>query len=604
MILKLKKIGENMKTSIVILTYNNLEYTKQCIESIRKYTDKGTYEIIVVDNASSDETVQWLNEQDDIKKILNSKNQGFPKGCNQGIEVSTGDNVLLLNNDVIVTPNWLKNLTTALYSGEQIGAVGAITNSCSNNQAIQVNYKDYDELIAFAKRVNVSDPIRWKERIRLIGFCMLIKRNVVDKIGLLDERFTPGNFEDDDYSYRIRQAGYKLLLCKDSFIHHYGSTSFSKDIEKYNKLLNTNKQKFKDKWGFDPIYSSAVRYDILKLIDEKEDSNIRVLEVGCACGGTLLEIKNRYKKSEIYGIELNEKAANIAKFVADVKTENIENEKLSYEEKYFDYIIFGDVLEHLYDPYKVIKNMKKYLKDDGKILSSIPNIMHYSVIRQLLNGRWTYEDAGILDRTHIRFFTLNEINNMFIKAGFEIKKVAVNRIQKSQSDKEFLNVLINISNREVSNQFDAYQYVIKAVKKGQLDIENMKIIKLKYALRRIENDVQLDQSKSEILEMIKNNTINYESIIKVVVNDIIKKDTLLNEVAILCYENRIYDQVLPLLQKAYEIDENNINTIYNLAYVLYKFGQNKLALKYLFKFEEKDRDIKELADDIRSEIND
>ena len=103
-------------TSIILLTYNKLEYTKICIESIRKFTPKGKYEIIVVDNNSNDGTLDWLKEQDDLKVIYNDYNAGFPKGCNQGIKISRGDSILLLNNDTVVTPNWLNVLDKTLYS--------------------------------------------------------------------------------------------------------------------------------------------------------------------------------------------------------------------------------------------------------------------------------------------------------------------------------------------------------------------------------------------------------------------------------------------------------------------------------------------------------
>ena len=92
-----------MKTSIIILTHNKLEYTQLCINSIRDFTEVGSYEIIIVDNNSTDGTVEWLSKQPDILSIFNSENLGFPKGCNQGIEASTGDNILLLNNDTIAT---------------------------------------------------------------------------------------------------------------------------------------------------------------------------------------------------------------------------------------------------------------------------------------------------------------------------------------------------------------------------------------------------------------------------------------------------------------------------------------------------------------------
>lgn len=458
--------GVNFKISIIISTYNNLKYSKLCIDSIRRYTENDTYEIIVVDNNSTDGTQDWLKEQKYIKTIFNNENLGFVKGCNQGIKLSRKNNdILLLNNDTIVTPNWLKNLIKALYSSKNVGAVGAVTNSCSNHQTIDFNYSNSTELFNFAEKNNIADPSKWEERLRLVGFCMLMKREVVEKIGLLDERFTPGNFEDDDYSYRIRQAGYKLVLCKDSFIHHFGSASFSKDPSLYNNLLNINRKKFEDKWGFDPNYSSLTRYEILNLIDDPNDKNINVLEIGCACGATLLEIKNRYKNCDLYGIELNERAANIAKSFAKVQCANIENVTLDLNENYYDYIIFADVLEHLYDPYRVLTNMKKYLKKNGKILASIPNIMHYSVLKNLINGNWHYEDAGILDRTHIRFFTLSEIDSMFAKSGYENMAYWANVLLNTESDQDFIDALSALSNNSVKKQFTVYQYIIKASKK-------------------------------------------------------------------------------------------------------------------------------------------
>ena len=153
-----------MKTSIVILTYNNLDYTKQCIESIREYTKNEEYELIVVDNLSTDGTREWLSDQEDIIKILNEENKGFPKGCNQGIEISTGDNILLLNNDVIVTKNWLSNLITCLYSDKTIGAVSLVTNSCSYYQNIETSYNSLKEMHEFASVFNKTNPELWEER--------------------------------------------------------------------------------------------------------------------------------------------------------------------------------------------------------------------------------------------------------------------------------------------------------------------------------------------------------------------------------------------------------------------------------------------------------
>jgi GT2 family glycosyltransferase len=238
--------------SIIVITYNKLEYSKLCIDSIRKYTKQGTYKIIVIDNCSTDGTIAWLQEQSDLRVILNSVNVGFPTACNQGIIAAGGNDIMLLNNDTIVTPGWLDNLEKCLLSADDIGAAGAVTNNCSNFQTIPCKYDSINQMLNFAREFNRSDPTLWENRKRLVAYCMLIKAEVIKKIGLLDEIFTPGNYEDDDYSVRIRNAGYRLLLCRDTFVHHFGSISFGAQSAQFTLLLQTNKQKFIDKWGFGP----------------------------------------------------------------------------------------------------------------------------------------------------------------------------------------------------------------------------------------------------------------------------------------------------------------------------------------------------------------
>lgn len=258
-----KNIQQSL-TSIIILTYNKLDYNKLCIESIRQYTEPGSYEIIVIDNHSTDGTVEWLQCQEDISLILNSENIGFPAGCNQGIKAANGDSILLLNNDTIVTPNWLSNLKKCLCSSSNIGAVGAVTNSCSNFQSVVCEYSSIKEMIRFAQQFNNSSPELWENRARLVGFCMLMRTDVVNQIGLLDETFSPGNFEDDDYSLRIRNAGYRLVLCWDTFIHHFGSVSFGEQAVQFSNLLESNRRKFIEKWGLDPhcVVTSAYMQDV------------------------------------------------------------------------------------------------------------------------------------------------------------------------------------------------------------------------------------------------------------------------------------------------------------------------------------------------------
>ena len=260
-------------TSIIILSFNTLPITKLCIESIRRHTAKDIYEIIVVDNASHDGSVEWLEKQADIRLINNDWNAGFSVGCNQGLKIAKGSELLLLNSDTIVTHNWLSNLCTALYSSPKIGAVGCMTNCSVNDQQIEGPYDNIDGLDKFAAGFNKSDSAKWVRKLLLIGFCFLFKREVYEKIGPLDEIFTPGNFEDDDYSLRIWQAGYEMLLCKDTFIHHFGKASFisgkshaerEENVEKYNALIGRHAQIFRNKWTYLGDYKNLEPDDIVE----------------------------------------------------------------------------------------------------------------------------------------------------------------------------------------------------------------------------------------------------------------------------------------------------------------------------------------------------
>ncbi|MGG7176587.1 methyltransferase domain-containing protein [Clostridium paraputrificum] len=600
--LKLKYNIDVNNYSIVLLTYNNLEYTKICIDSIKRYSCNEDYEIIVVDNNSTDGTVEWLKKQEGIKYILNKENKGFPAGCNQGIELSKKDNdIFLLNNDTVIMPNSILNLRIGLYSDEEVGATGAVSNSVAYYQQISEVYDDFDGYMDFALKNNIADENSYESRVKLIGFAMLIKRNVLDKVGLLDERFTPGNFEDDDISLRILMEGYKLLLCRDSYIHHFGSVSFKKDKKGFNEVLKINSKKFEEKWGFVSEYSTGIRYDLINLINESIDKKMNVLEVGCACGSTLLAIKNIYPNSKIYGIEINKNSARIANCFADVRDENIENSDLTYEEDYFDYIILGDVLEHLYNPTKVLSNMKKYLKDDGYILASIPNVMHHSVMRSLINGYWTYEDAGILDRTHMRFFTKNEIINMFSEAGYKNIEIGNINTYKSEDDEVFIDKLNQLSSTNMKEEFGVYQYLIRSKNHKDSDEEVEK--ECTSLIKRIESGVDVEETEKELMEKISSGKFKINNIINAVEKDIANKVYVLNYLAIKCFENKINESIIPLLNSAYELDNQDLDTNYNLAYILNLAGEGKLAIKYLNNLESTSEDIEILKNIIMEKVD-
>ncbi len=173
--------------------------------------------------------------------------------------------------------------------------------------------------------------------------------------------------------------------------------------------------------SFDYFQQAFPRTDLIELIP---DHARRILDVGCGVGKTG-QILREKGFEEIFGVEINIKAGQQAKsFYQEVVIGDIEKDVLPFSRGFFDCILYGDVLEHLVDPWKVLRNHREILKDDGIIICSIPNIRYYKVLKPLiLDGRWEYVDLGILDRTHLRFFTLKTIEDMFRETGYEIKKL-------------------------------------------------------------------------------------------------------------------------------------------------------------------------------------
>jgi len=239
-------------TSIIILTWNQLEYTKACLASIRAHTDV-PYEIIFVDNGSTDGTLKWLRklvkENAGYKLIENGKNLGFAKGCNQGIQAATGAFILLLNNDVVVTEAWISGMLECLRRDPGTGIVGPMTNNISGRQKVdKVGYSSIEGLDRYACTFREKNRHRRLEARRVVGFCMLFRRSLVDQIGLLDESFGTGNFEDDDFCARAALAGYQNRIAGDVFIHHFGSRSFIGNRVDYGSALTGNRKIYADKW--------------------------------------------------------------------------------------------------------------------------------------------------------------------------------------------------------------------------------------------------------------------------------------------------------------------------------------------------------------------
>jgi SAM-dependent methyltransferase len=164
-------------------------------------------------------------------------------------------------------------------------------------------------------------------------------------------------------------------------------------------------------------YFSHPRPEIVQVIPETARS---VLELGCAAGAMGSAIKQRQDCSYI-GIEMNSQAAAVAARSLDaVLVGDVETDPLPLPDQSADCIICADVLEHLTDPWQTLRELRRIIQPGGTMVASVPNIQNVDVIQALLNGRWDYLDAGILDRTHLRFFTRSTFEEVLIQADFTV----------------------------------------------------------------------------------------------------------------------------------------------------------------------------------------
>ncbi|HBO7920489.1 TPA: glycosyltransferase [Pseudomonas aeruginosa] len=242
------------RVSVIILTFNNLDLTRACLDSVLERSDYPNLEVIVVDNASSDGTSAYLEDfarrHPDVRVVLNRENLGFAAGNNVGLSIATGDYLVVLNNDTVVTQGWVMTLLRHFQNDPSLGIVGPVTNNIGNEARIETRYQSMEEMPGEALRYTLANmgntyPIR-----TAAFFCVMFPRSVYELCGPICEDYGRGFFEDDDYCRRVESIGKRVVCADDVFIHHHLSASFNKlkDSER-QELFRKNKEIYEKKWG-------------------------------------------------------------------------------------------------------------------------------------------------------------------------------------------------------------------------------------------------------------------------------------------------------------------------------------------------------------------
>ena len=297
--------------SVIIPTYNDgIAYLQQCINVLQMYNIPQC-EFIVVDNESMDGTKEWLAEQN-IVAVHGSKNWGFAKSFNMGRKIAHGNYLLFMHNDVVCTKEVVPALLETVKK-DNVAAAGPFTNRCMHKKQFvdAETYQTLEEMQEFAFNYsNFGKDIFVDACLFLESFCLMVRAEAFDEVGGFDERFNSPYYDGVDLSFRLTNAGY--WLCTTTVYVHHGDEFVDVQGRSTVDEIEIEKSKFSNKWGFDLLYSSRVRHELLKHIDIGR-SGLTVLELGCALGGNLMYMKWLNRSASLTAVELDAPAAKIAK---------------------------------------------------------------------------------------------------------------------------------------------------------------------------------------------------------------------------------------------------------------------------------------------------
>ena len=443
-----------VKTSIIIFAHGREQQLFSCLWSIETFTSKDSYELFVIGKG-----LQLSGEA--ATKIKYFEIEDNPVAAiNKAIADSNGRDIAFLYGDTVVTSNWLPRLQQVLYNTKNCGAVGPIGYNSSIYQSVPIEerkeYSTIRDMALVAAENAVHNKGQVSHSLFLDAFCILFTREIWQRFGPWVEEYQCPAKAVMDYTVNLIKAGYDCLVAKEVWLHN--SFYPLRGAEYSDELV------FRKIRGFSSGYSMGAREDLLDLANLKK-SDLTIMDIGCACGGTLMKAREMNPNAQLYGIELSSGAAAVAEhfgqvFQADMLT--IDKPELLGK---FDYIFMGDVLEHIVDTDEALAKVYSWLKKGGQLIVSVPNIANISIITNMLMGKWHYEDSGILDRTHMRFFTYKEMVENLARHNFTVKSSAYSHLNFESPAPELREALLNLPFIKVDPQdLDAFQWVFVAEK--------------------------------------------------------------------------------------------------------------------------------------------
>lgn len=467
--------------TIAVIAYNRLDVTIKCIENILKYTTDYNYKLILAynDNKNGSGILEYFRHVNyENKCIIHiTENAGAPFAYQMIYKHIEGKYFVHLPNDVMVTKNWLNNLIKCAESDKKIGMVTPVSSNVSNYQMVELPFSNEDEMQQAASEYNLSDPVKWQERLRIVTLGSLFTRECLMAIGpILDCGFMH-DFGDDDVSFRVRRAGYKTILARDTWIHHNhdifdGKSRNPTDVQ---KSLDIGRKNFQDKYygidAWDDVNNFIFPY-VEEHIDMPSDcENVKILGIDVRCGTPILDIKNIIRQYGIYDPETSAFTQH-SKYDIDLRTicsGNVICGGIShicnyFDSNQFDYIVIGNDINTYADPEKVINDIYLLLKSGGQLFISLKNTRNVFVLLNMLGYDVNFADSCVN-------MTIDSLLEEMNRKNINIDLISNEPFQMDHTVSNYVNDLINMSSPQgtsknmIRNKLMTDRYRFKIVKR-------------------------------------------------------------------------------------------------------------------------------------------
>ena len=419
--------------SIVVLFYGNQEMTKACLDAIERYTKGHSYELITFDNGSDPDTTAWCEGLSHVKKIYYPHNMGSSAAGNLIFTMAPyymeGKYLLYVSNDVIVTPRYDEILWQCMESDVRIALASPMCNAASNLQAISVPYekKDLNGMLSFAEQYNRAEPKEWADRARLFQILGCYRPQVLLQMRLaFDPLFCYDMFADDDHSLILRRMGYRQILCKDVFVHHYGSATIG---EGQFQVMELGRAQFRKKHGVDAWASLGM--DLCSALNSFSLSGsgpVRILALNPMFGESVLALTNRLREcgcGEITVDALTEDERYLGDMKGLFRNGGLLQEEGQVLEGNYDIAIVGSNLGCCTDLRAVLHTAAGRLKNGGLLITQYENFFNLSNLNLALQGRLPADGVFLYDpeeSLELRIITDQALDRVLREEGMALER--------------------------------------------------------------------------------------------------------------------------------------------------------------------------------------